>query len=187
MLTLARESIRLHLESGDWPEIPPHDRELEIGRGCFVTLHKKGGLRGCVGTFDASKPLVENVKRMAVSAAFQDSRFSPVGKSELAEIHIEISVLGPLVKMNSLEDLVIGKHGVYIKLGARSGTFLPEVAVEQKWSREEFLMGCARHKAGLSVSEIAQAEVYLYEVERFGERILDTPSKSTGFSPIGGN
>ena len=169
LLALARESIRCHLESGDWPGIPAHDKEIEITRGCFVTLHKKGELRGCVGTFDASKPLVENVKRMAVAAAFQDSRFSPVTKSELGEIHIEISVLGPLVKMNSLEELVIGRHGVYVKLGARSGTFLPEVAVEQKWSREEFLMWCARHKAGLNVDEISKAEVYLYEVEKFGE------------------
>lgn len=169
LLALARDSIRVHLESGDWPQISPHDFELDKPSGCFVTLVKKGELRGCVGTFDAGRPLVENVKRMAASAAFQDTRFPALAKAELGEIKIEISVLGPLVKMNSLEDIVIGKHGVYVKLGARSGTFLPEVAVEQKWSREEFLMWCARQKANLSVAEIAKAEIYLYEVEKFSE------------------
>ena len=169
LLDLARQSIRIHLETGDWPQVPPHERELDIARGCFVTLQKHGQLRGCVGTFDASRPLVENVVRMAAASAFQDTRFPPVVKTELAEIKIEISVLGPLVKMNVLEEIVIGKHGVYVKLGVRSGTFLPEVATEQGWSREEFLVECARHKAGLSIAEIAQAEVYLYEVEKFEE------------------
>ena len=169
LLDLARASIRSHFEGGPVPVVDPADAGLAVKRGCFVTLRKKGALRGCVGTFDIAKPLAENVLRLATAAAFQDTRFPPLQKSELAEVRIEISVLGELRKMNSIEEIEIGRHGVFVRLGNRSGTFLPEVAVSEKWSREEFLAYCARQKAGLSPEEIGRAEVFLYEVEKFEE------------------
>ncbi len=169
LIRLAREAVRSRLESGDIPPVSVLEPELMQKRGCFVTLRKNGLLRGCVGTFEASRPLGENVVQMALAAAFQDSRFPPVVKNEWKDIRLEISVLGPLEKTAAWEDIQIGKHGIYVKSGARGGTYLPDVAVDQKWSREEFIINCAREKAGLSPQECAQAEIFRYEVEKILE------------------
>ncbi|MDP3919766.1 MAG: AmmeMemoRadiSam system protein A [Candidatus Omnitrophota bacterium] len=169
LLELARESIRQHISTGDSLTFETSDPELTIKAGCFVTLRQRDSLRGCVGTFEPTKPLYENVLRMACSAAFQDVRFSPVSKEELPGIHIDISVLGEPFKMNSVDEIEIGKHGVLVQYGDRRGTFLPEVAVEQKWNAAEFITFCAREKAGLSPSECGRADVYLYEVLKFSE------------------
>ena len=169
LLGLAREAIRNYLETGDHLVFQNPDEELTRRRGCFVTLRKERRLRGCVGTFDASRPLCENVIRMAAASAFQDTRFPNVAKAELPVIRIEISVLGGLEKVDSLEEIELGRHGVLVKLGKRTGTFLPEVALEHQWSREEFVTFCAREKAGLRPDECAAAEIYRYEVEKFGE------------------
>ncbi len=169
MLEAARDAIRIHLETGDHLVFDPREPELNLPRGCFVTLRSAGALRGCIGTFDSSQPLSKNIPRMAVAAAFQDPRFSPVGKAEWRQIRIEISVLGPLEKISSIDEIELGKHGILVRLGPRSGTFLPDVAIEHKLSREEFVMLCAREKAGLDPKEIAYAELFRYEVEKFSE------------------
>jgi len=169
LLDLARRSIQTYLGSEAEPAFEPSPPEVLIPRGCFVTLRKHGALRGCIGTFDDSQPLYQAVMRMAVAAAVQDPRFAPLVKSELDEVRIEISVLGELQKMKSLEELELGKHGILIRYGLRSGAFLPQVAVEQGWSQEEFLTACALEKAGLSPRECSQADVYLFEVEKFLE------------------
>ena len=170
LLELARNSIRGYLATGD-PVLPAVEfPELLIKHGCFITLKTKdGALRGCVGTFDDARPLYENVARMAIAASIQDRRFSPLTKEELAGVRIEISVLGPMEKVQSLDEIEIGRHGIYVKHGAQSGTFLPSVAVEQKWSVAEFVTFCAREKAGLNPEQCAKAEIYKYEVEKFGE------------------
>lgn len=167
LLELAHKAIRTRLETGDILKYTPGNPELLLRRGCFVTLRLAGNLRGCVGTFEATEPLYQNVILMAVASAFQDSRFSPVQKSELESLEIQISVLGELCEMKSIQELEIGRHGVYVRLGERSGTFLPEVAVEQKWRPEEFIIYCAKEKAGLVPEECARAQVFLYEVEKF--------------------
>jgi AmmeMemoRadiSam system protein A len=169
LLEMAREAIRVYLETGDHAEFGVADPQLQIKRGCFVTLKKGKDLRGCIGTFDSQHPLNENIPRMAVAAAFQDNRFSPVGKQELDQIRIEISVLGPLEKISSIDEIELGRHGILIRSGNRSGTFLPDVAIEHKMSREEFVMICAREKAGLDPKDIARAELFRYEVEKFSE------------------
>jgi AmmeMemoRadiSam system protein A len=169
LLQLARNSIQIYLTSGDKLNFQTDLPEFNLRRGCFITLRKAGELRGCVGTFDASEVLYKNIIRMAVAAAFQDTRFPPLGKDEFSQVKIEISVLGELEKIQSLDEIELGKHGVYIKLGHRSGTFLPEVAAEQGWSVQEFVMACAREKARLSTDEISRAEIYRYPVEKFKE------------------
>lgn len=169
LLELARNSIKLYLETGDHLVYETVAPELKLFRGCFVTLRTGKDLRGCVGTFETHKPLYENVSRMAIAAAFQDSRFKPVSKAELSQVKIEISVLGELEKIESVDQIEIGRHGVYVKLGESSGTFLPEVAVEHKWSAPEFVVFCAREKAGLAPEECGRAEIYRYEVEKFKE------------------
>jgi len=167
LLDLAVESIRTYLVSGSSPEFTTQDPALTQAVGCFVTLKKTGDLRGCIGTFERTVPLYQNIMRMAQAAAFQDFRFPSVEKSELDKISVEISVLGELKKIGSIEEIEIGKHGILVKLGNRSGTLLPQVAVEQQWNREQFVMCCAREKAGFSPREISQAEIYVYEVEKF--------------------
>ena len=169
LLEIVRQTLSEYLHNGQTPHWEISDPELIRPRGCFVTLYKQGALRGCVGTFEGTKPLFENVIRMAHAAAFQDSRFAAVGKEDLESLKIEISVLGELRKAASLEEIELGRHGVLVKAGSRTGTFLPEVAVEQKWSREEFVTYCAREKAGLRPADIAKAEIFIYEVEKFKE------------------
>lgn len=169
LLELARSAIKTYCLTGDHAAFRIEEPELQIRRGAFVTLHQAGKLRGCVGTFDHHRFLCDNVARMAVAAAFQDHRFPPVHKNELDQIRIDVSVLGELEKVNSLNEIEIGKHGVYVKLGDRTGTFLPEVAVEQKWQVPEFVTFCAREKAGLKPEECGRAEIFRYEVEKIKE------------------
>ncbi len=173
LLKLARDSIRFYLETRTTPLFEIPIEEVKQPGGCFVTLKKLSTLRGCIGTFEGASPLHENVIRMAVASAFEDPRFPPVCTEELHDVRIELSVLGELRKMNSLEELEIGRHGIWIKFGGRAGTYLPDVAVEQGWSREEFLEHCAYHKAGLTPEEFKSAEIFLYEVQKFSEAIPD--------------
>ncbi len=138
--------------------------------GAFVSLHLKGELRGCIGMFDPKIPLYKVVQQMAHAASFEDHRFSPVTKVELAFILIEISVLSPMCKINSINEIELGKHGIYIKKGFHSGTFLPQVAIETGWGIDEFLGHCARDKAGLLWNEWKTAEIFIYEAIVFSEK-----------------
>ena len=117
--------------------------------GAFVSLHKQGRLRGCIGHFGEDVPLYEIVAEMARAAAFEDPRFQPVTHDELDDLDIEISVLTPMRRIQSLDEFQLHKHGIYIKKGYRSGTFLPQVADEVNWTKEEFVGHCSQDKAGL--------------------------------------
>ena len=117
--------------------------------GAFVSLHKQGRLRGCIGHFGEDVPLHEIVAEMARAAAFEDPRFMPVTKDELEGIDIEISVLTPMRRIKSLDEFELHRHGIYIRKAYRSGTFLPQVADEVNWTKEEFVSHCAQDKAGI--------------------------------------
>jgi AmmeMemoRadiSam system protein A len=106
---------------------------------------------------------------MAREAAFMDPRFSPLSRDEFEKINIEISVLSPLRKISSIEEITLGKHGVYIKKGTRSGTFLPQVADSRDWTLSDFLGHISRDKAGLGWTGWKDAEIYVYEAFVFGE------------------
>lgn len=131
--------------------------------GAFVSLHKQGRLRGCIGHFGEDVPLHEIVAEMARAAAFEDPRFPPVHREELGDIDIEISVLTPMRRIQSLDDFQLHKHGIYIRKGYRSGTFLPQVADEVNWTKEEFVGHCSQDKAGLGWDGWRDAELYVYE------------------------
>ena len=131
--------------------------------GAFVSLHKQGRLRGCIGHFGEDVPLHEIVAEMARAAAFEDPRFSPVRKEELEDIDIEISVLTPMRRIESLDEFELHRHGIYIRKGYRSGTFLPQVADEVNWTKEEFVSHCAQDKAGIGWDGWKDAELYVYE------------------------
>ena len=131
--------------------------------GAFVSLHKHGRLRGCIGHFGEDYPLHEIVAEMARAAAFEDPRFMPVTRDELDDLDIEISVLTPMRRIQSLDEFELHRHGIYIKKGYRSGTFLPQVANEVNWTKEEFVGHCSQDKAGLGWDGWRDAELYVYE------------------------
>lgn len=135
--------------------------------GAFVTLTKHGRLRGCIGHFGEDIPLVEVVTEMAHAAAFEDPRFQPVREDELKDISIEISVLTPLKRIHDITEFHYGEEGIYMRKGYHSGTFLPQVADEVNWTKEEFLGHCAQDKAGIGWNGWKTAELYTYKALRF--------------------
>lgn len=137
----------------------------EKGYGAFVTLNLKGQLRGCVGRFSSSQSLQSTIQDMARSAAFDDPRFPPLSKKEAPMVEIEVSVLSPLKKIESIDEFKLGRDGIYMVKGSRHGTFLPQVAKETGWNTEEFLGHCARDKAGIGYYGWKDAELYTYQAE----------------------
>ena len=138
--------------------------------GAFVSLKKDGQLRGCIGRFTADIPLCQVVQQMAIASATQDYRFSPVVPDELSNIDIEISVLSPMQKITSIDEIQLGVHGIYMTKGGKSGTFLPQVATETGWTLEEFLGHCARDKAGIGWEGWKTADLFIYSALVFGEK-----------------
>ena len=131
--------------------------------GAFVSLHKHGKLRGCMGHFGEDIPLYEIVAEMARYAAFEDPRFPALRRNELDDIDMEISVLTPMRRIQSLDEFQLHRHGIFIKKGYHSGTFLPQVADEVNWTKEEFVGHCSRDKAGIGWDGWRDAELYVYE------------------------
>ena len=136
---------------------------LRMKCGAFVTLNEHGQLRGCIGHFGSDIPLYQAVEEMAKAAAFEDPRFFPLQSNEFHQIDIEISVLSPMKRIHDISEFTLGKQGIYISKGYQSGTFLPQVAEETHWTKEEFLGHCARDKAGLSWDGWKDADLYTYE------------------------
>jgi len=130
LLTIARNTIEHYVKNNTKPEINEKNLSstLKTNCGAFVTLKKNGNLRGCIGRFDANEPLYKVVQDMAIASSTQDSRFLPVELNEIPELEIEISVLTPMRRISSIDEIELGKHGIYIRKGYRSGTFLPQVA-----------------------------------------------------------
>ena len=171
LLEIARNALDQQFQRNGKQEIDPSNlaENLKTNCGAFVTLNERHALRGCVGQFEPREPLYKVVQAMARAAATQDYRFSPVRQDELKSIEIEISVLTPLRRIKSIDEMQLGKHGIYIKKGAYSGTFLPQVVTETGWNLEEFLGHCAQDKAGIGWDGWKDAEIYTYEALVFGE------------------
>jgi len=148
LLEIARGSIKSALEGNKIPEFNDVSANLKELGGVFVTLNKRGKLRGCIGYPEAVLPLYQAVSQAAISAALKDYRFPPVTSDELSDIDIEISVLSPLEQVSDTNKIEIGKHGLVIRKGIYSGLLLPQVATEYGWNREEFLERICE-KAGL--------------------------------------
>jgi MEMO1 family protein len=169
LLRIADESIRSMAGSGKSLSPDPSTLKGSIARcaGAFVSIYIAGKLRGCIGSFENENTLAEVVSRSAASAA-RDSRFDPVSGDELDKMTLEISVLTPLKRIYSKEEIIPGKHGIYIRKGLNSGTFLPQVGVKNGWSPDEFLGRCSRDKAGLGWDGWKNAELFTYEAIIFG-------------------
>jgi AmmeMemoRadiSam system protein A len=172
LLAVARGAVAAHLGLGPPPALPA-EGPLTRPAGAFVSLHLAEALRGCIGTFRADLPLAEVVARMAVSAACEDPRFTPVAPAELPGLTVTVSVLGsprPIPGPPQARTVVVGEQGLLVRRGLNRGTLLPRVAVEQGWTPKEFLKHACL-KAGLHARswEEAETEVQVFEAEEFGE------------------
>jgi hypothetical protein len=172
MIATARKSIYSALRLDYDGDDTPVGILKEKGYGVFVTLHLNGNLRGCIGRFTSSSTLHSTIREMAQSAAFYDPRFPSLSRSEAHKIDIEISVLSPLKRIQSIDEFKLGRDGIYMIKGSRSGTFLPQVADETGWTTEEFLGHCARDKAGIGWDGWKDAELYTYQTEIVNESEL---------------
>jgi len=169
LLAIARRAVEETVRNGRAPEPETGNPALRTPQGAFVTIQIGGELRGCIGTFLESTPLYRTVSEMAVSAATQDPRFPPLSAAELPRIHLEISALTPRVPVRDVREIEVGRHGLYIQQGMRSGVLLPQVATEYGWDRTTFLEQTCR-KAGLPRDAWKSgAQIWTFEAEVFGE------------------
>jgi MEMO1 family protein len=171
LLTLARRTIESRLNDADSPELADDYEKLREKRGAFETLKKYGQLGGCIGYIEAVSPLSMTIKQMAVAAAFHDPRFKPIHQSELNDLTLEISVLSPLREITDINEIEVGRHGLYIVKGVYSGLLLPQVATEYRWDRMTFLRETCR-KAGLPPKawQEKDVQIFIFSAEVFGEK-----------------
>jgi len=170
LLTMAKETVESFVTTGQAPEFDVTDERLKQKQGAFVTLTKNGQLRGCIGQIvPTDEPLWQVVREMAVAACSEDGRFNPVEKSELDELEYEVSVLSAPEAIDDWKKIELGKQGVIIRKGGRSGVFLPQVATETGWTLEEFLGQLCSQKAGLSPScyKDKDTEIQIFSAQVF--------------------
>lgn len=167
LLWLARKSVETvvrerKLYEGPAPRLPA----LLEDRGAFVTLKKRGELRGCIGYIFPMKPLYLTVRDVAAMAAVRDERFLPVTTAELDQLEYEISVLSPLRRVLDIKEIQVGRHGLVVKRGGREGLLLPQVATEQRWDRKTFLEQTCL-KAGLPPDSWRDPETDIFHFTAF--------------------
>jgi AmmeMemoRadiSam system protein B/AmmeMemoRadiSam system protein A len=165
---IARTVIENKARGKNVPEFTVEEPILKENRGAFVTITKKGQLRGCIGYIEGKGPLYKTIEEMAEAAAFRDPRFNRVTERELPDLEIEISVLTPLKKIADVNEIEVGKHGIYMKSGWNSGLLLPQVATEYRWDRKTFLEHTCL-KAGLPPNAWKDkgTEIYIFSADIF--------------------
>ena len=169
LLKIARDTVVAVVTSGKMPSVETASQGLKGSNGCFVTIKQHGHLRGCIGNFISDQPLYRLVQEMSVSAATRDPRFYPMKSHDLEDFQLDISVLSPLHKIQSVEEIQVGRHGIYIVKGSYRGVLLPQVATEYGWDRDTFL----RHtciKAGLPENACQKGcDIFIFSALVFGE------------------
>ena len=177
LLRAARCSVESAVRSGGPSSLTTDIPSLLIPCGAFVTLRERSELRGCIGYIEAGKSLLETVQEVAAKAALEDVRFCPVEENELEKIRIEISVLSAMARIENMDEIEVGKHGLLMENGRYRGLLLPQVATEHGWDREMFLTQVAR-KAGLppTAQQGSEVNVYIFTAEVFG----DIPAVDSG-------
>jgi AmmeMemoRadiSam system protein A len=164
LLEIARAAIAVCVGDGQPVELSLSDALTRPG-GAFVTLHHGGALRGCIGNPAPDDSLADVVARCAAASATEDPRFAPLSREELADLTLEISVLGPIEVVVTIEEIQIGRHGLIVELGRRRGLLLPQVATEWEWDRETFLVQTCK-KAGLAPDAWQRgAKIFRFEAE----------------------
>jgi len=170
LLSIARNTLEKYLAESKVSRIEPSAPVLREHAGAFVSLHKGGELRGCIGQITQDRALYQVVQDCAVSAATEDPRFPPVTADEAPGLEIEISVLTPMKPVADVAEVEVGRHGLLISQGSRRGLLLPQVAARYNWSREVFLCQTCR-KAGLPDNAWSDrsTSIYSFEAEVFSE------------------
>lgn len=171
LLQIARESLTDYVKYGKRKTFAEKDPVLNQPMGAFVTLRENGELRGCIGNMVGDGPLYQTVANMAIEAAAKDPRFNPVSEGELGKVDVEISVLSPMKKVSGPEEINIPGHGVLVRKGYRSGVYLPQVATEAGWNKEQFLTSLCAQKAGLEpyAWKDPATDIYVFSAEVFAE------------------
>ena len=148
-------------------QIPLNENEISLALkskcGVFVSLYNNGQLRACLGRFNSDEPLYSTIEDVTQSTALSDYRFEPIKASEIDALKIEISVVSPLEPIDSIDLIELGKHGIYIKKGMNTGTFLPQVANKMDWTVEEFVGHCSESKARIGWYGWKDADLFRYE------------------------
>ncbi len=172
LLKLARNTIENYIIKGIMPRFENTDEVYRQEDGAFVTIHNKGKLRGCIGLIESKQRLYETIIEMSIEASRNDPRFDAVSEDELKDMDIEISVLTKPERAGGLDDIELGKHGVIIKNGFVSGVFLPQVATEQGWTKQQLMENLCEGKAGLRKDAYKDpaTQIYIFEAEVFGEK-----------------
>ncbi|MDD5455302.1 MAG: AmmeMemoRadiSam system protein A [Candidatus Ratteibacteria bacterium] len=178
LLKIARETMETYIKEGRRLNFKEDDPALLEHCGAFVTLRNakkkpqdEESLRGCIGHIVSNEPLYKTVRDMAIASSTEDPRFPPVTVNELKDIKIEISVLSTPKKIKNIDEFELGTHGVIIQKGFNQGVFLPQVATETGWKKEEFLSCLCSHKAGLPPDawKDKDTNIYIFEAEVFEE------------------
>jgi len=175
LLRLARQTLDTYLQSNSFPRVSLHDYNITPKfmekTGVFVSIYKNGELRGCIGYIKGMVPLYQGVIENTINAATRDPRFQPMAHEEAKEVNLEISVMTPLQKIQNIEDIQVGTHGLYLVKGSSSGVLLPQVAARYGWDRLTFLKQVSL-KAGLSADAWQQgAEIYVFKAQVFEEHL----------------
>jgi AmmeMemoRadiSam system protein A len=170
LLALAHAAVRAVALGQPLPTMDRLPDRLEAPQGVFVTVRIAGSLRGCIGVVEASEPLGAAVRHCAVAAASEDPRFAPIGPGDLPGLAVEISVLEEPREVRDPAEIIPGRDGLIVTLGARRGLLLPQVATEHAWEREEFLEQTCR-KAGLAPDAWRRGA----RVETFTAQVLADP------------
>jgi uncharacterized protein len=170
LLAVARHTVSEAVGAPDAGAEPRPAVDLP-SNGAFVTLHRRGQLRGCIGTFASGPSVITTIREMAAAAALRDPRFYPIGPDELGEIDIEISLLTPLVAVADPQTIEVGRHGICVEKGYHRGVLLPQVATENEWDRDTFL-GQTCVKAGLPSDTWRKGDlkIEVFEAAVFGEK-----------------
>ena len=172
LMDIAKKTVEDYVRTGKVYEPVVTDPRLKEIEGAFVTLHKNGALRGCIGNIIGRDPLYLTVRNMAVAAASSDPRFQPVSEKELAKLDFEISVLSKPRRAKSIDEIKLGVHGVIASRGDRGGVFLPQVATETGWTKEQFLSELCSQKAGLPADawKDPQTKLDIFTADVFSEK-----------------
>jgi uncharacterized protein len=170
LLQIARDTIVTVINTGKSPTTKTDSPALNVESGCFVTIKQQGKLSGCIGNFISDKPLYKLVQEMAVSAATRDPRFYPMKVHDLDNFDLEISVLSPLEKIDSVDRIQVGQHGIYLVKDSFRGVLLPQVATEYGWDRDTFLKHTCL-KAGLPENAWQkECDIFIFSAQVFGEK-----------------
>ena len=172
LIEIARKTIATYLQTGKTLVVEETDPRLLETEGAFVTIHKHGELRGCIGRIIGFTPLYLTVRDMAIAAATEDSRFEPVKTEELNDIDLEISVLSKPRVIANVDEIKMGIHGVIVSQEHHGGVFLPQVATETRWSKEKFLTELCVQKAGLPANawQDPKTKIEVFTAEVFSEK-----------------